>query len=45
VKYPKLSTAVSQLVLSVNQEYAEVESKQLLKHNDEVAIIPAISGG
>lgn len=41
-RYPAL-TGIRSLLVAVNGEYAEVD--QLLTNNDEVAIIPPVSGG
>jgi molybdopterin synthase catalytic subunit len=40
---PRLRESLSSLALAVNQEYATVETK--LRSNDEVAILPPVSGG
>jgi MoaE-MoaD fusion protein len=40
---PKLKESISSLALAVNQEYASADTK--LKENDEVAILPPVSGG
>jgi molybdopterin converting factor subunit 1 len=40
--YPAL-TGIRSLLVAVNGEYAEPE--QQLSHNDEIAIIPPVSGG
>lgn len=41
-QYPSL-TGIRSLLVAVNGEYAEPE--QRLSHNDEIAIIPPVSGG
>lgn len=41
-QYPALS-GVRSLLVAVNGEYAEAE--QVLTNNDEIAIIPPVSGG
>lgn len=41
-RYPAL-TGIRSLLVAVNGEYAEME--QQLSHNDEIAIIPPVSGG
>ncbi len=40
--YPKLENLTS-LLVAVNSEYAENE--QILNENDEIALIPPVSGG
>ena len=40
---PRLREALPSLALAVNQEYASAETK--LRSNDEVAILPPVSGG
>jgi MoaE-MoaD fusion protein len=40
---PRLRESLSSLAVAVNQEYASAETK--LKSNDEVAILPPVSGG
>jgi len=40
---PRLRESLPSLALAVNQEYARAETK--LKSNDEVAILPPVSGG
>ena len=40
--YPKLA-GIRSLLVAVNGEYAEAE--QLLAHQDEIALIPPVSGG
>jgi molybdopterin converting factor subunit 1 len=40
---PRLRESLPSLALAVNQEYASAETK--LKSNDEVAILPPVSGG
>jgi MoaE-MoaD fusion protein len=40
---PQLKESMSSLALAVNQEYASPDTK--LKENDEVAILPPVSGG
>jgi molybdopterin converting factor subunit 1 len=42
-QFPRLRESLSSLALAVNQEYASAETK--LKSNDEVAILPPVSGG
>lgn len=44
-KYPKLSEIVASTVLSLNQEYLDVDKSVPLKDGDEVAVIPPVSGG
>ena len=41
-KYPKFND-LSSLMIAVNSEYAE--DAQLLAENDEIALIPPVSGG
>ncbi len=41
-KYPKLQD-LSSILMAVNAEYAE--PNVILKNNDEVALIPPVSGG
>ncbi len=41
--YPKAFPPAVDLVVAVNQEYAE--SHQVLQEGDEVALIPPVSGG
>src|ERR1700730_1995928 len=40
---PRLRESLPSLALAVNQEYASAETK--LRSNDEVAILPPVSGG
>ena len=42
-KYPKLNDMISKIVLALNQEY--LVGVKTLKENDEVALIPPVSGG
>jgi molybdopterin converting factor subunit 1 len=42
-EFPRLAEWKSHLRLAVNSEY--VTREQVLKHRDEVAIIPPVSGG
>lgn len=42
-KYPKLSTFKQSIICSVNREYAD--EKVVLTDNDEVGILPPVSGG
>lgn len=44
-KYPKLSEIVASTVLSLNQEYLDLDQSVPLKNGDEVAVIPPVSGG
>ncbi len=41
--YPRLAPSDVQIVVAVNEEYAEPET--LLHANDEVCLIPPVSGG
>jgi molybdopterin converting factor subunit 1 len=41
-RYPKLA-GIRSLLVAVNGEYAEID--QLLGRNDEIALIPPVSGG
>ena len=41
-EYPALA-AIKSLLVAVNGEYAEAD--QLVGHNDEIALIPPVSGG
>ena len=41
--YPKVFPPAADLVVAVNQEYAEPH--QVLQEGDEVALIPPVSGG
>ena len=41
-RYPKL-TALNSLFVAVNREYAE--QSKMLSENDEIALIPPVSGG
>jgi molybdopterin converting factor small subunit len=43
--YPGLVPVLTAAVLSLNLEYIAVDSTQALAANDELAIIPPISGG
>jgi MoaE-MoaD fusion protein len=42
-RIPRLGEMLSSLAVSVNQEYAEVDAG--LKENDEIALLPPVSGG
>ena len=42
-QYPNLAPSDVQIVVAVNNEYASEQS--MLKNNDEVALIPPVSGG
>ena len=42
-QYPNLAPSDVQIVVAVNNEYAS--EQLLLKNNDEVALIPPVSGG
>ena len=42
-QYPNLAPSDVQIVVAVNNEYASQQS--MLKNNDEVALIPPVSGG
>ena len=44
-RHPGLVTMLETCVLALNQEYIEADSAATLKDNDEIAIIPPISGG
>ena len=41
--YPRLAPPEVQIVVAVNEEYAEPET--LLRENDEICFIPPVSGG
>lgn len=43
VKYPVLKKLKNYTLISLNQNYANLEQK--LKENDEVALFPPVSGG
>ncbi len=43
--YPALEPVLTSAVLSLNLEYIACNSQETLKQNDELAIIPPISGG
>jgi molybdopterin converting factor subunit 1 len=43
--YPGLSSVMQSCVFAVNQEYVPQSQALALQHNDEVAIIPPLSGG
>lgn len=42
---PALGPIMASAVFAVNQEYVEPATALPLKHNDEVAVIPPLSGG
>jgi len=42
-RFPRLAGTVETITLALNKEYLEKDTE--LSHNDEVALIPAISGG
>lgn len=42
-KYPKVADILPNLAFSVNLEFARADT--LVKHGDEVALIPPVSGG
>ena len=44
-RHPKLQGVLTSCVLALNQEYLSQGQSVLLKANDEVAIIPPLSGG
>jgi molybdopterin converting factor small subunit len=44
-EYPKLQKILPQSIFSVNLEYIEKSQSVILKQNDEVAVIPPLSGG
>lgn len=44
-KHPQLASCISTCVMAVNLEYLSDNAATKLKANDEVAIIPPISGG
>ncbi|KAK7116607.1 uncharacterized protein [Littorina saxatilis] len=45
-EYPELSVIAENVVLSLNEEYLELDNQELtLQAGDELAIIPPISGG
>lgn len=44
-EYPKLAEIMETSVFSLNQEYLAPNQKIQLKDQDEVAIIPPVSGG
>lgn len=41
--YPQIKDAVERAMIAVNQEFAEDQT--IITENDEVAIIPPVSGG
>jgi molybdopterin synthase catalytic subunit len=43
--HPGLASVLKSCVLAVNQEYVEQQEVQPLRHGDEVAVIPPLSGG
>ncbi|KAK0060251.1 molybdopterin synthase sulfur carrier subunit [Biomphalaria pfeifferi] len=44
--YPELSLISNNLVLSLNDKYLDIDENQVtLQENDELAVIPPISGG
>ncbi|CAL1531862.1 unnamed protein product [Lymnaea stagnalis] len=43
--YPELNLIANNLVLSLNEEYLELDRQVTLQENDEIAVIPPISGG
>jgi len=45
MRFPLLERLMNSSVLAVNFEYVSLESQLLLKENDEIALIPPISGG
>jgi len=42
-RYPTLAGRISSLRFAVNEEYADMDTP--LRQNDEVAVIPPVSGG
>lgn len=44
-KHPGLESVMRTCVLSLNQEYVGADEVVALKDNDEVAVIPPLSGG
>mmetsp|Transcript_3988 Transcript_3988/g.7303 ORF Transcript_3988/g.7303 Transcript_3988/m.7303 type:complete len:84 (+) Transcript_3988:105-356(+) len=44
-KYPKIEKLLGNMVLSVNLEYTNPKSTDILKDGSEIAFIPPISGG
>ncbi len=42
-KYPDLSENIKKIMVAVNEEYADMQTK--LKNGDTVALIPPVSGG
>ncbi|WP_293444209.1 molybdopterin converting factor subunit 1 [Persephonella sp.] len=42
-KYPDLSENLKNIMIAVNEEYADIQKK--LKNGDTVALIPPVSGG
>ena len=44
-RFPKLESVLQACVLALNQEYLEKGSTVELRDNDELAIIPPLSGG
>ncbi|WP_456464027.1 molybdopterin converting factor subunit 1 [Persephonella sp.] len=42
-KYPDLSENLKNIMIAVNEEYADMQTK--LKNGDTVALIPPVSGG
>jgi molybdopterin converting factor small subunit len=45
ISHPDLGSLLKSVVLSVNLQYLAIDSVQVLKPSDEIAFIPAISGG
>lgn len=43
--YPGLSELVNSMMMAVNMEYERCDSTRLIDENDEIAVIPPISGG
>jgi len=43
--FPRLQEIIGNCLLAVNLQYVERDQSIILKENDEVAVIPPISGG
>ena len=44
-EFPSLAKILPQSIFSVNLEYIEKSKSVILKQNDEIAVIPPLSGG